>query len=231
MDKRDVFSRKAELWWDLDGPFKMLHRMNACRMQEIERKLGKLNAKRILDYGCGGGILSESLARSGASVTGIDMSDESIEIAKIHAKKENLSINYLTGTVDDIPDGYFAEDQFDVICLLECLEHVVNPEKLLMCLSGCLKDDGHMVISTINRSLYTYLMAIIAAEYLLGWVEPGTHEHEKFIKPSELVRMSEMSNLQAVALSGMSFSMKDQDFYLSTDVSLNYIAIFKKQRI
>ncbi len=230
MTEQDVFSRKAEQWWDLEGPFKMLHKMNACRTHTIQKSIRDLKGKTVFDYGCGGGILAETLSSMGAKVTGMDMSRESIEVARAHGQKKSTGVNYLHGTIDDLDDRYFSDAQFDVVCALECLEHVTYPERLVASLSGCTKEGGYAVFSTINRSLYTYLMGIVAAEYLLGWVEPGTHEHAKFIKPSELVKMSKNSGLELEELEGMSFSMRDQDFSLSNDVSLNYIAIFKKQK-
>lgn len=225
---QDVFSKHADKWWDADGPFKMLHRMHPHRLECITDSVGSIKGKRVLDYGCGGGLLSESLCQLGADVVGVDQSDEVIKVARHHANKSGLSIDYISGDIDQLDDKYFSNEKFDMVCALECLEHVAHPKRLIACLSSCLKVGGYVAFSTINRNMYGYLLGIIAAEYLLGWVEPGTHEYAYFIRPSECVAMARSANLELQVLNGLSFNMSQQDFYLSSDVSLNYIAIFKK---
>lgn len=228
MTQQDVFSRKAEEWWDRRGAFKMLHTMNDCRMAAIIDTVGPLKHKSILDYGCGGGILAESLAQQGAKVTAVDISQESICIATQHARAQGLDIEYIQGTIDELQGVYFDDKPFDMVCALECLEHVEHPQRLIESLVSGLKKGGYAVFSTLNRNMYAYLMGIVAAEYLLGWVEPGTHEYEKFIKPSELVKMARRAGLELQVLQGMTFDMRTQLFTLTHDVKLNYIAFFQK---
>ena len=230
MQERDVFSENAAGWWDPEGPFKMLHRMNPVRLAFLKRAVGQLSSQRILDYGCGGGLFSELLCQNGANVTGIDISAQSIAFAKAHARQSGMEIDYQQGTIDDLPERYFRRDAFDVVCAIECLEHVERPHRLVSSLASALKPGGYAIFSTLNRSWYTYVMGIIAAEYLLGWVEPGTHAHDQFIKPSELAKMGRQSGLTIVDIAGMSFHLNDQAFHLCDDVSLNYIACFQKPK-
>ena len=227
---QDVFSKNAEAWWDAKGPFKMLHRMNPIRFAFIKQHVHGLAEKRILDYGCGGGILSESLAKEGAFVLGMDLSAESIAVAKNHAQKEGLAITYQAGAIDQLDSRYFDREPFDVVISLECLEHVQYPARLVASLASCVKPGGHVVLSTINRNLYAYIFAIVCAEYLLGWVDPGTHVYQDFIKPSELVSMARDAGLTLKVMQGMVFESKTQNFVLSDDVSMNYMVLFQKER-
>jgi 2-polyprenyl-6-hydroxyphenyl methylase/3-demethylubiquinone-9 3-methyltransferase len=228
MQEQDVFSRSAESWWDTDGPFKMLHKMNPVRLAFVKQTLSNLGQLNILDYACGGGLFSELLCRQGAHVTGVDTSAASIHFAKQHAIENELRINYVHGTIDDLDERFFAQDAFDAVCALECVEHVDRPEQLIASLASALKPGGHLFISTLNRSWYTYCMGIIAAEYLLGWVEPGTHNHGQFIRPSELANMCRRAQLDIKQMAGMTFDMSNQSFLLSDDVSLNYIVCLQK---
>lgn len=225
---RDVYSDNAKNWWDKQGPFKMLHRMHPHRLACLLNHLPELSDAHVLDYACGGGLMAESLCRLGARVVGVDQSAEIIDAARSHALADKLAVTYIHGTIDSLDDVYFIDDPFDVVCALECLEHVQSPERMLASLSSCLKPGGYAVFSTINRTALSTLFGIFAAEYLLGWVEPGTHEYDKFIKPSELVRMGESSGLSLIDLQGISFDTKIQDFYLSDDVTINYITVFRK---
>ena len=228
MQEQDVFSRSAESWWDTNGPFKMLHKMNPVRLAFVKQNLSNLGKLNILDYACGGGLFSESLCQQGARVTGVDTSAASIHFAKQHATENDLCINYIHGTIDDLDEQCFAQDAFDAVCALECVEHVDRPEQLIASLTSALKPGGYLFISTLNRSWYTYCMGIIAAEYLLGWVEPGTHNHNQFIKPSELANMCRRAQLEIREIAGISFDMSKQSFLLSDDVSLNYIMCLQK---
>ncbi len=225
---RDVYSDNAQSWWDDEGPFKMLHRMHPHRLAYLLRHLSEVQDCHILDYGCGGGLLSESLAQLGAKVVSVDQSARTIDFARAHAVQMNLPIHYVHGTVDTLDDRYFSYDCFDAVCALECLEHVQSPQRLMVSLSSCLRLGGYAFFSTLNRTLLSGLFGIVAAEYLLGWVEPGTHEYDKFIKPSELVSMAHAANLELVDLQGISFNVRTQDFYLSRDVQINYMAVFRK---
>lgn len=228
MQERDVFSENAAGWWDPEGPFKMLHRMNPVRLAFIKRAVGQLSGRRILDYGCGGGLFSELLCQNGADVTGVDTSAPTIASAQSHALQNGLDIDYIHGTIDTLSERYFGKNAFDMVCAIECLEHVEQPKRLVSSLCSALKPGGFAVFSTLNRSWYTYMMGIIAAEYLLGWVEPGTHAHNQFIKPSELVKMARQSHLTLKDMAGMQFHLNDQRFHLDDDVSLNYIVCFQK---
>lgn len=225
----DIFSKNAAAWWDLEGGFKMLHRMNPTRLTFIKENLGDLTGKRILDYGCGGGLLSESLIREGARVLGMDLSTESIAVAKEHAVFSGLAADYQVGTIDQLDNRYFEQEPFDIVVSLECLEHVQYPERLVASLSSCLKPGGYMVLSTINRNLYAYFFGIVCAEYLLGWVDPGTHVYQDFIKPSELVAMGRDAGLSLHVMQGMVFDVKSQAFFLSDDVTMNYMMLLQKK--
>lgn len=228
MQEQDVFSDNAASWWDPEGPFKMLHRMNPVRLAFIKQAVGQLSGRRILDYGCGGGLFSELLCQNGAEVTAVDISAPSITSARAHAQQNGMEIDYIHGTIDTLSEQYFGDNAFDIVCAIECLEHVEQPKRLVSSLCSALKPGGFAIFSTLNRSWYTYVMGIIAAEYLLGWVEPGTHAHNQFIKPSELAKMARQSHLTLKDMAGMQFHLSDQGFHLSNDVSLNYIACFHK---
>lgn len=208
----------------------MLHAMHQCRLNYIKVQLPNLSRLTVLDYGCGGGLLSESLCQLGSTVVGMDMNAPSIQVAKQHALEQDLQIDYLNGTIDDLGDEYFSSKAFDIVFALECLEHIRHPKRLIKSLSGALQKGGYMVISTLNRNITSYLLGIIAAEQLLGWVEPGTHDHHLFIKPSEMRKMCSEHGLRLIDLSGLSFDMKTQAFSITNDVSLNYIMVFKKDK-
>ena len=194
VNKKEIekFSKMAEEWWDVEGKFKPLHKFNPIRIKYIKGSIienfklqnnGKLPLEgiNVLDIGCGGGLLSEPMCRLGATVTGIDASAKNIEIAKIHAKKNNLNINYVCTSPEKI-----QKEKFDVILNMEIVEHVENVDLFLNSSSNLLKKDGLMFVATINKTLKSYLFAIIGAEYILRWLPIGTHEWEKFIKPDDL---------------------------------------------
>lgn len=226
----DKFNQIAPNWWDLNGPMKPLHKINPVRVKFIQDSLNlnNLNTLKVLDIGCGGGILTEELAKLGGDVTGIDMSPEAINVAKLHAELElnnnsnNYKINYENTSIEDFYENN-KNTKYDVITCLELLEHVPDPEKFIEYILKLLKPDGKLFISTLNRNLKSYLLGIVAAEYLLGWVPKGTHEHSKFIKPSELASILRKHNKNISSLKGISFNIFSSDFYLSDDTDVNYI--------
>lgn len=215
------FSQQASYWWDLEGPFKTLHDINPVRLEFIlaHKPLAGL---RVLDLGCGGGILSEALAKSGANVTGIDAAVEGIEAAKVHAKDNGLAIDYLCMPVEDY-DGA----PFDVIVCMEMLEHVQKPELILQQCKRLLKPEGLLFVSTISRTFKAYASAVIAAEYVLGLLPKQTHDYHKFIKPSELASMARHQGFELLNLQGMDYNPFSRKASLGQDVSVNYVMSFQ----
>ena len=236
VNKKEIekFSRMAEEWWDVEGKFKPLHKFNPIRIKYIKESVienfklqnnEKLPLKGInlLDIGCGGGLLSEPMCRLGATVTGIDASAKNIEIAKIHAKKNNLNINYICTSPEKI-----QKEKFDVILNMEIVEHVENVDLFLNSSSNLLKKDGLMFVATINKTLKSYLFAIIGAEYILRWLPIGTHEWEKFIKPDDLKNILSKFDMTMIKTDGVKFNPILDKWSLSKDTSINYISKFIK---
>ena len=236
VNKKEIekFSRMAEEWWDVEGKFKPLHKFNPIRIKYIKESVienfklqnnEKLPLKGIdlLDIGCGGGLLSEPMCRLGATVTGIDASEKNIEIAKIHAKKNNLNINYICTSPEKI-----QKEKFDVILNMEIVEHVENVDLFLNSSSSLLKKDGLMFVATINKTLKSYLFAIIGAEYILRWLPIGTHEWEKFIKPDDLKNILSKFDMTMIKTDGVKFNPILDKWSLSKDTSINYISKFIK---
>ena len=230
----EKFSKIAEEWWDPTGKFKPLHKFNPVRISYIkENILNTFNLKnkkkildgiRILDIGCGGGLLSEPMSRLGASVVGIDASDKNINVAKLHAKKNNLKIEYFCAS----PENFKTDTKFDVILNMEIIEHVDDVNVFLKSCSKLLKKNGIMFIATLNKTLKSYLFAIVGAEYILRWLPIGTHEWEKFIKPEQLINITKTCNLTLDDLSGVKFNLISDEWKISEDKSVNYIAKFIK---
>ena len=230
----DKFSRIAEEWWDPNGKFKPLHNFNPIRISYIKKSLMSsfsinnntkpLQNLKILDIGCGGGLLSEPMCRLGAEVVGIDASSKNINVAKLHAKKNNLKIKYFNTS----PENFKSPNKFDVILNLEIIEHVEDVNFFLMSCSKLLKKNGIMFVATLNKTLKSYIFAIIGAEYILKWLPIGTHEWEKFVKPEDLIKISKKSNLKLENLDGIKFNLLLNKWSLSSDKSINYIAKFKK---
>jgi 2-polyprenyl-6-hydroxyphenyl methylase/3-demethylubiquinone-9 3-methyltransferase len=236
VNKKEIekFSRMAEEWWDVDGKFKPLHKFNPIRIKYIKESVIEnfklqnneklpLNGINLLDIGCGGGLLSEPMCRLGATVTGIDASAKNIEIAKIHAKKNNLNINYICTSPEKI-----QKEKFDVILNMEIVEHVENVDLFLNSSSNLLKKDGLMFVATINKTLKSYLFAIIGAEYILRWLPIGTHEWEKFIKPDDLKNILSEFDMTMIKTDGVKFNPILDKWSLSKDTSINYISKFIK---
>ncbi len=236
INKKEIekFSKIAEEWWDPEGNFKPLHKFNPIRVSYIKENIIKsfklknkkkpLEKVKILDIGCGGGLLSEPMCRLGAQVLGIDASSKNINVAKIHAKENNLKIDYVCAS----PENLKINSKFDVILNMEIIEHVENIEIFLKSCQKFLKKDGIMFIATLNKTLKSYLFAIVGAEYILRWLPIGTHEWEKFVKPDDLIEILKKYNLQLDRLDGMKFNLIKDEWKLSTDSSINYIGKFVK---
>ena len=236
INKKEIekFSKMATEWWDPKGKFKPLHKFNPIRIKyikeniindfKLKNKTKPLDKIDILDVGCGGGLLSEPMQRLGANVTGIDASIKNIKIAKLHAKKNKLKINYLCSS----PEKLKINKKFDVILNMEIVEHVEDIEFFLNSCSKLLKKNGLMFVATINKTLKSYIFAIVGAEYVLKWLPIGTHEWEKFVKPEDLKNILKKNNLVLNSLDGMNFNMIKDEWNISKDISVNYITKFKK---
>ena len=230
----DKFSKMANEWWDPEGKFKPLHKFNPIRIKyikeniinnfKLKNKFRPLSGINILDIGCGGGLLSEPMSRMGANVTGIDASDKNIQIAKLHAKKNKLKINYLCSS----PEKLKITKKFDVILNMEIVEHVEDIDFFLKSCSKLLKKNGLMFVATINKTLKSYIFAIIGAEYVLRWLPIGTHEWEKFVKPEDLKKILIKYDLSLNKLEGMNFNIIKDEWSISRDLSVNYIGKFIK---
>ena len=229
------FSNLAEEWWDVKGKFKPLHMFNPIRIEYITEKLkyhfniesnndNFLNKINILDIGCGGGLISEPLARLGGSVTGIDASEKNIKVAKTHAKENNLNIRYLNTS----PEKLEVNEKFDVILNLEIVEHVENVNLFLSSCNKLLKKNGIMFTATLNRTLTSYVKAIIGAEYILRWLPIGTHDWNKFIKPEELEKLLSEEKFKTIDIKGLKFNPITSKWKRSDDLSVNYIISSKK---
>ena len=230
----EKFSKIAEEWWDPNGKFKPLHKFNPIRISYIKEniiKTFKINQKKtplknlkILDIGCGGGLLSEPMCRLGADVTAIDASKKNISVAKLHSKKNNLKIKYICSS----PEKLKIKNKFDVILNMEIVEHVEDVNFFLKSCSNLLKKNGIMFVATLNKTLKSYVFAIVGAEYILRWLPIGTHEWEKFIKPDELISILKKNNFELDQIDGMKFNLLMDKWNISEDKSVNYIAKFIK---
>ncbi len=229
------FSKLADEWWDVKGKFKPLHMFNPIRIEYITEKIKRhfklqdketnfLNGLNILDIGCGGGLISEPLARLGGSITGIDASENNIKIAKLHSEKNDLKINYLNNSPEQLKDF----EKFDVILNLEIVEHVENINLYIQSCNKLLKKNGLMFTATLNRSLISYLKAIIGAEYILRWLPIGTHDWNKFIKPEELENLLSKANFSTIDIKGLEFNPILSKWKKSNNLSVNYIVCSTK---
>ncbi len=215
------FEDLAHRWWDRDGEFKPLHDLNPLRLDYIERYTF-LAGKKVVDVGCGGGILSESLAQSGAEVTGIDMGEAPLSVAKLHQLESNVQIEYRQIAVEDLAEE--QPQQYDVVTCMEMLEHVPDPASVIAACAKLVKPDGHLFFSTLNRTTKAWLFAIVGAEYVLRMLPRGTHDHNKFIKPAEMERYLRGAGLKLDDLTGMSFNPLTTSYSLGRDVDVNYLA-------
>ena len=236
INKKEIekFSKIAAEWWNPNGKFKPLHKFNPIRIKYIKDNIIKkfnlnssnkpLKTINILDIGCGGGLLSEPMSRLGANVVGIDASKKNIEVAKFHAKKNKLKINYICAS----PEILKIQKKFDVILSMEIVEHVEDINFFIKKSSELLKKNGLMFIATLNKTLKSYMFAIVGAEYILRWLPIGTHDWNKFIKPDELIKITKINNLKLEKLDGMNFDLLTNEWNLSSNNSVNYIAKFNK---
>jgi len=224
------FSKLADEWWDVKGKFKPLHMFNPIRIEYITDNIKKhlkiennknffLEGLNILDIGCGGGLISEPMARLGANVTGIDASEKNINVARLHSKKSGLQINYLNKS----PESLNEKEKYDIILNLEIVEHVENVNLYIKSCYKLLKKNGLMFTATLNRSFISYLKAIIGAEYILRWLPIGTHDWNKFIKPEELEQLLNQEKFSTLNLKGLKFNPFSRKWKKSNDLSVNYI--------
>ena len=236
INKKEIekFSKIAEEWWNPEGKFKPLHKFNPIRISyikeniiksfKLDNKKNPLKNLKILDIGCGGGLLAEPMCRLGANVTAIDASKKNISVAKLHSKQNNLDINYFCTS----PEKLKIKDKFDVILNMEIVEHVEDIDFFLKSCSKLLKKNGLMFVATINKTLKSYIFAIVGAEYVLRWLPIGTHEWEKFVKPEDLKKILMKYDLSLNKLDGMNFNIIKNEWSISRDLSVNYIAKFIK---
>ena len=229
------FSDIADEWWDVKGKFKPLHMFNPIRIEYItqmikkyfkisDKKINPLNELKILDIGCGGGLISEPMARLGANVTGIDASEKNIKIAQIHSEENNLKINYINSS----PERLKEKEEFDIILNLEIIEHVEDVKLYIDSCSKLLKKDGLMFTATLNRTVVSYIKAIVGAEYVLRWLPIGTHDWNKFIRPEELEKKLSIANFKTIEIKGLEFNPFNKKWKKSDNLSVNYIICSSK---
>ncbi|MBF0220103.1 MAG: bifunctional 2-polyprenyl-6-hydroxyphenol methylase/3-demethylubiquinol 3-O-methyltransferase UbiG [Gammaproteobacteria bacterium] len=223
-DEINKFEALAPRWWDPHSEFKPLHAINPLRLDYIEQR-SPLAGKRVLDVGCGGGILAEAMAAKGATVYGIDMGEAPLEVAKLHLLESGLKVNYQRTTVEAFAElhGASEESRFDIITCMEMLEHVPDPESVITACRRLIKKEGHLYFSTINRNPKAWLFAIVGAEYLLHLLPKGTHDYDKFIRPSELERWCRHQQVAIDQISGMSYNPVNQRYSLGSNVEVNYL--------
>ncbi len=236
VNKKEIekFSKIADDWWNPEGKFKPLHKFNPLRISYIKEKvIAHFNIRskllpfkniELLDIGCGGGLLSEPMCRLGAKVTAIDASQKNINVASYHSNKNKLKINYLCSS----PERLNLKKKFDVILNMEIVEHVDDLNLFLKKSSLLLKKNGVMFVSTLNKTLKSYIFAIVGAEYILKWLPIGTHEWDKFVKPEELIEFGKKNSLELVKIDGVNFNILKNEWIISKDKSVNYITQFRK---
>lgn len=234
VDQQEIskFEKMAQSWWDPEGSFKPIHLLNPLRISYILEKSHGLFGKKVLDVGCGGGILSEAMAKQGALVTGIDMTTGPLTIAKQHAKENGVHIDYQQTTIENFLEKHTAShaEKFDVITCMEMLEHVPDPASVIKSCQALLKPDGLLFFSTINRTFKAYMLVILGAEYILKILPKGTHEFEKFIKPAELLHHCDNAKLHCKEMVGYHFNPISEKFWLNHDISCNYIALLEQEK-
>jgi 2-polyprenyl-6-hydroxyphenyl methylase/3-demethylubiquinone-9 3-methyltransferase len=216
----EKFASLAHRWWDKNSEFKPLHAINPLRLDYIDEQVGLLG-KRVLDVGCGGGILSESMAQKGAVVTGIDLGEKALKVAQLHKLESGVHVDYQLISVEGM--AALEPASFDVVTCMEMLEHVPDPEAIVRACAQLVKPGGSVFFSTLNRNPKSYLFAVIGAEYVLNMLPKGTHEYAKFIKPSELSGWARHAGLEVSMLMGMTYNPIAQHYALGNDVSVNYL--------
>ena len=221
----DKFSQVAHRWWDTESEFKPLHEINPLRLSFIQKHC-ELQGAKVLDVGCGGGILSEGLAKAGAEVTGIDLAKKSIKVAKLHDLDQGLTIDYQVVAVETLAEQ--APASFDVVTCLEMLEHVPHPESVVRACANLVKPGGMVFFSTLNRNAKAYLLAVVGAEYVLRMLPRGTHEYARFIKPSELSRMARTAGLDLQEMTGLSYQPLTRQYQLGSDTDVNYLMAMRR---
>ncbi|MFX4228487.1 MAG: bifunctional 2-polyprenyl-6-hydroxyphenol methylase/3-demethylubiquinol 3-O-methyltransferase UbiG [Porticoccaceae bacterium] len=220
------FNALASRWWDPDGEFKPLHQMNPVRAEFIEER-SSVTGKKFLDVGCGGGILTEDMAQRGAEVTGIDMGEAPLSVARLHAQESGVSVDYRQITAEDLARE--QPENFDIVSCLEMLEHVPEPQSVINACAGLARPGANLYFSTINRNPKAFLLAIVGAEYIAGLLPKGTHEYKKFIRPSELSQCLRNAGLEVVEITGMLYNPFNGKFRLSSgDVDVNYLIHARK---
>jgi 2-polyprenyl-6-hydroxyphenyl methylase/3-demethylubiquinone-9 3-methyltransferase len=222
----EKFSQLAHKWWDPNSEFKPLHDINPLRLGYIDRHAG-LAGKTVLDVGCGGGILSEGMAGLGASVTGIDLSDKALQVAKLHLLESGKQVEYRKVAVEELAAG--QPGHYDVVTCLEMLEHVPDPHSVIDACARLVKPGGWVFFSTLNRNPKSYLFAVIGAEYLLKLLPRGTHDYAKFIKPSELAQSCRNAGLDVAGLTGMSYNLLAKVYSLGKDTDVNYMIACRRE--
>ena len=220
-DEIAKFEQVASQWWELDGDFKPLHQINPLRRQFISQHVGDIFAKKIIDVGCGGGILAESLAQLGADVTGIDMGQAPLNVAKLHALESGVNVDYQKITAEE--KAQQQPQHYDVVTCMEMLEHVPDPESIIKACAQMVKPGGFVFFSTLNKSLKAYLLAIVAAEKILKLVPNGTHDHKSFIRPSTLIAWAESYELKCIDTAGIHYNPLTENHKLNSSLDVNYI--------
>ncbi|MDR3477500.1 MAG: bifunctional 2-polyprenyl-6-hydroxyphenol methylase/3-demethylubiquinol 3-O-methyltransferase UbiG [Gammaproteobacteria bacterium] len=219
------FSEQASQWWDRNGPLKSLHDINPLRLDYINQR-APLKGKTVIDIGCGGGILSESMANLGAKVTGLDMSEAGLSVAKLHLLESGAKVEYILDTAENMAAQ--RPEQYDVVTCLEMLEHVPDPISVINACAKLVKPGGDIFFSTINRNMKSYLFAIVGAEYILKLLAKNTHDYAKFIRPSELGEWTRQAGLSIKEMNGMTYHLLTKQYKLTDDVSVNYLLHLKK---
>jgi len=228
LDEVEKFASLAARWWDKDSEFKPLHDINPLRLNYIKEQCGgSLIGKRILDVGCGGGILCESFALEGGEVVGIDLAEAGLEVAKLHLLESGLNVNYQKITAEEFAES--NAETFDIVTCMEMLEHVPEPSSIIKSCSKLAKPQGKVFFSTINRNPKSYFFAIVGAEYVLNLLPKGTHNYEKFIRPSEIDRWARRNNLSINSIIGMTYNPITKRYKLEKDVSVNYLTHYQKK--
>lgn len=229
VDEQEIakFSELASRWWDTESEFKPLHLINPLRLDFVQQHCDGLFGKKVVDVGCGGGILAESMAKLGAEVSGIDLAKASLEVAKLHGLESGVSVDYQCISAEEFAAQH--EGEFDVVTCMEMLEHVPDPASIVAACARMVKPGGHVFLSTLNRNVKSWLMGIVGAEYILNLVPKGTHQHSRFIKPSELLAMTDKVDLMPRHSTGLHMDPLSRQFYLSDkNIDVNYIVHTQK---